>query len=126
MWQDEIRTAAAEYTSEFVPGTLNGEDGHIYEIHRAEIEAFLANDFQTFSNMSAELPLTQASDRVITTLYFPTSDFENWPAHLGAPWVDTNNDDIYNIEDGDYPDILGDQFQDDVLYLNLYQILHPQ
>ncbi len=110
-WENEIRTAAAEYTCEFVPGTLDGEDGHIYEIHRLEIDAFLNNDFATFSSMSAEIPLTEGTDRNTSTVAFPTDDFENWPAHLGAPWVDANGDGIYNISDGDYPDILGDQFQ---------------
>lgn len=110
-WVEEIRTAAAEYTSEFVPGTLAGEDGYIYEIHRAELDAFLENDFATYSTMSAELPITEGSDRTTATVYFPTSDFEDWPADLGAPWVDADGDGLYNIENGDHPDILGDQFQ---------------
>ena len=109
-WTDEIRTAAAEYTSEFVPGTLSGQDGHIYEIHKVEVDAFLQNDFATFSSMSADLPITEGSERNSATLSFPTDDFLNWPADLGAPWVDANGDGVYNIEDGDYPDILGDQF----------------
>ena len=109
-WKEEIRTAGAEYVSEFVPGTIDGEGGHIYEIHRAELDAFLNNDFATYSQMSAELPITQGANRVTTTVHFPTRDFENWPAHHGASWVDANGDGVYNIEDGDHPDILGDQF----------------
>ncbi len=109
-WQPEIRTAAAEYAVEFIPGTIDGLDGHIYEIHRAEVDAFLENDFTTFSTMSAELPITEGDARTTSIVSFPTQDFENWPADLGAPWVDANGDGIYNITDGDYPDILGDQF----------------
>ncbi|MFQ6673744.1 MAG: hypothetical protein ACE5GH_03030, partial [Fidelibacterota bacterium] len=109
-WLEETRTAAVQYTSEFVPGTISGEGGHIYEIHRAELNAFLENDFSEFKRMTAELPLTEGNQRVMTTVSFPTPDFENWPAHLGAPWVDANGDGAYHIEDGDHPDILGDQF----------------
>ena len=109
-WEEEIRTAAAEYTVEFVPGTIDGESGHIYEIHRVELEAFLNNDYATYSQMSAEIPVTIVDERVTITVQFPTDDFKNWPVDHGAPWVDANGDGEYNIEDGDYPDILGDQF----------------
>ena len=110
-WVNEIRTAAAEYTVEFVPGDIDGlEEGHIYEIHRVELDAFLENDFATYSQMTAELPITEIDVRVVQTVHFPTRDFETWPAHAGAPWVDADGDGIYNIEDGDHPDILGDQF----------------
>ena len=34
----------------------------------------------------------------------------NWPVDDRAPWVDANNDDIYNPPDGDHPDIIGDMF----------------
>ena len=70
----------------------------------------MENDFETFSRMSAQLPVTIGNQRVFSTLQFPSSDFENWPAFLGAPWNDANGDGIYNIEEGDFPDILGDQF----------------
>jgi len=36
-WVDELRTAAAEYTVEFVPGSIgssNPNSGHIYQIHK--------------------------------------------------------------------------------------------
>ena len=49
-WEDEIRTAAAEYSVEFVPGTINGQDGQIYEIHKTEVDAFLSNDINDFIN----------------------------------------------------------------------------
>ncbi|NOZ03662.1 MAG: hypothetical protein GXO92_03520 [FCB group bacterium] len=116
LWQEELRTAAAEYTVEFVPGTIDEvtNQGHIYRIHRVELDAFLENDFATFSSMSAMLPQTVIEgSSVFTKLVetkFPTDDFANWPADAGAPWVDANGDGVYNIEDGDHPDILGDMF----------------
>lgn len=115
-WVEELRSAAAEYTSEFVPGSYDGvtDEGHVYQIHRAEIDAFLENDYATFSSMSAMLPQTviEGAD-VYTELVeksFPTDDFANWPVAAGAPWVDVDGDGVYNIENGDYPDILGDMF----------------
>jgi len=109
-WIEEIRTAASEYQSEYVSGTIDGEGGHIYEIHRRELDAFLNNDFESYSRMSEDLPITSAGQRILSTVQFPTSDFENWPAVHGAPWIDANGDGVYNIRDGDHPDILGDQF----------------
>jgi hypothetical protein len=115
-WEEELRTAAAEYTVEFVPGTIDGvtSDGHIYQIHKAELQAFLENDYATYSSMSAMLPRTKIEGNVIFTeleeMQFPTDDFKNWPVEAGAPWVDANGDGIYNIEDGDHPDIKGDMF----------------
>jgi hypothetical protein len=44
----EIRTAACEYQSEFTPGGIgNGSmSGHLYRLHRAEIDAFLSHDWE--------------------------------------------------------------------------------
>ncbi|NQV38326.1 MAG: T9SS type A sorting domain-containing protein [Candidatus Marinimicrobia bacterium] len=116
VWVDELRSAAGEYTSEFVPGTLDEtiNDGHLYEINRAEIQAFLENDYAVYSSMSAMLPLTVVDGSAVFTELvdksFPTDDFLNWPVEAGAPWVDADGDGVYNIENGDHPDILGDQF----------------
>ena len=115
VWAEEIRTAAAEYTVEFVPGNIEGtEEGHIYEISRGEVDAFLENDYTTFSSMTLEVPITTVEGAsaftVMTEVSLPTDDFKNFPAHAGAPWVDANGDGVYDIEDGDYPDILGDMF----------------
>ena len=116
-WVDEIRTAAAEYTVEFVPGSIGSDDvnsGHIYQIHKKEVDAFLENDWATFQAMSLELPITTVegssafTEQIAKTL--PTDDFLNWPVHDGAPWKDANGDGVYNPADGDYPDILGDVF----------------
>ncbi len=115
-WQEEIRTAAAMYRTEFLPGTIEGtiNNGHIYQIHRTELKAFLENDYAAYSSMGAFIPHTVINGESIYTelveTSFPTTDFENWPVAAGAPWVDSNGDDIYNIRDGDHPDILGDVF----------------
>ena len=44
-WTEEIRSAAGEYTCEFVPGTIDDgvtDDGHIYQIH---------NPFHVYENL---------------------------------------------------------------------------
>jgi len=116
-WVDEIRTAAAEYTVEFVPGSIGSDDsnsGKIYQIQKKEVEAFLQNDWATFSSMTLDLPVSTLegsslfTEMVATDL--PSNDFENWPVHDGAPWVDINGDGNYDPELGDYPEILGDMF----------------
>lgn len=116
-WEEELRTAAAEYTVEFSPGALpdvSDESGKIYQIHRKEIEAFLENDWATFSSMTLELPISVIEGASIHTELveksLPTDDFLNWPWQEGAPWVDANGDGVYNPQDGDYPDIIGDLF----------------
>jgi hypothetical protein len=115
-WTEEIRSAAGEYTCEFVPGTIDEvtNDGHIYQIHKKEIDAFLENDWATFSSMSGTIPLTEIDGADVVTVWheldFPTDDFKNWPVDAGAPWVDANDDGIYEPENGDYPEILGDMF----------------
>mgnify|MGYP001807044844 CR=1 FL=1 len=117
-WVDEIRTAAAEYTVEFVPGSIGSDDsnsGKIYQIQKKEVEAFLQNDWATFDAMTMELPVstlegTSLFTKMVTT-DLPSNDFENWPVHDGAPWVDIDGDGVYDPEnDGDYPEILGDMF----------------
>ncbi len=115
-WIEEIRTAAAEYTQEYVPGKINGDgqSGHIYRINRKELHAFLENDYSSFSSMTLELPVSiiegsQIYSELVTTA-LPSSDFMNWPVAEGAPWVDANGDGSYNPEDGDHPSIIGDMF----------------
>ena len=116
VWVDELRSAAAEYTVEFTPGSIDGvtNDGHIYEINKKELTFFLENDYATYASSGAYLPVTVLEGAHAFTedtwRDFPTNDFENWPVAAGAPWVDANGDGLYNIEDGDHPDILGDMF----------------
>ena len=116
-WVDELRTAAAEYTVEFVPGSIGSADansGHIYQIHKKEVDAFLENDWATFQAMTLGLPITVVEGSSAFTedipKSLPTDDFINWPVHDGAPWKDANDDGEYNPADGDHPDILGDVF----------------
>ncbi|GIV59253.1 MAG: hypothetical protein KatS3mg043_0342 [Rhodothermaceae bacterium] len=92
----QLRAAAADYARwEFWPGPLT-EDGElpgdgncsrydrIWKVSRAEIQA-----------LDEGVP--------------PTADIAEWPADLGAPFIDANGDGVYNVADGDRPDILGDQ-----------------
>ena len=113
--QNDIRATAAEYTCTFVPGVpYDSTEAPIYRMHRSEIDAFINNDWDTFSNMTLMLPQivfdgTFGYTELVET-ELPTEDFVNWPVEKGAPWVDANNDSLYNPEDGDYPDIIGDMF----------------
>ncbi|MCH7613429.1 MAG: hypothetical protein IIB45_08745, partial [Candidatus Marinimicrobia bacterium] len=76
----EIRTAVAEYGSEFVPGPYGSDPGDpAYRIYKLN-----------YLNPYSE-------------------DYTEWPVEEGAPWIDANNDGIYNVDDGDKPDMLGDQ-----------------
>jgi hypothetical protein len=116
-WVDELRTAAAEYTVEFVPGSIGSTDensGHIYQIHKKEVDAFLENDWATFQAMTLDLPITVVEGSSAFTedipKSLPTDDFINWPVGDGAPWKDVNGDGEYKPADGDHPDILGDVF----------------
>ena len=114
--QDSLIASMVYYTSEFVPGINNGSDssGHIYEIQKAEIDAFLENDWNTFSSMSLPLPTTiTEGNNIYTELIetgLPTDDFINWPVEEGAPWHDENDDGVYSPEEGDYPKIKGNMF----------------
>jgi len=82
---DEIRTAVAEYGPEFVSGAWgsdpNGDD-ELYIVNKSDLADPLSS-----------------------------SDFQNWPAHLGAPWVDNDGDGVYSpLPNGtDHPEFIGDQ-----------------
>ena len=81
-----IRTAVAEYGSELVPGPWEGDynlpEHQLYIVNRSDLTDPLSN-----------------------------SDFQNWPTHLGAPWVDEDGDGVYSpLPSGpDHPDFIGDQ-----------------
>mgnify|MGYP001471547411 CR=1 FL=1 len=83
---DAIRTAVGEYGPEFVSGPWDGDkdaDEHqLYIVNKSDLADPLAS-----------------------------SDFQNWPADLGAPWVDNDGDGIYNpMPIGtDHPEFIGDQ-----------------
>jgi len=111
---DDLRVSVAEYVSQFVPGKIDGDDGHIYRMHKVEIDAFLNNDWATYSTMTLMLPETIIDGSNVytqlTETALPTADFMNWPVDMGAPWIDGNGDGVYNPPDGDYPDIKGDMY----------------
>jgi len=111
---DDLHVAVGEYSTQFVPGEIDGNDGHIYRMHKVEIDAFLNNDWPTFSTMTLMLPETIIDGANVYTQLtdtdLPTADFMNWPINMGAPWIDGNDDGVYNPQDGDYPAIKGDMY----------------
>ena len=82
----DIRTAVGEYGPEFVAGPWGSESGgsehQLYIVNKADLADPLASD-----------------------------DFQNWPADLGAPWVDVDEDGVYSpMPTGpDHPEFIGDQ-----------------
>lgn len=82
--EGEVRVTAAEYASEFSAGPFGSD----FESLRHKVYTINKIDFDS--------PLTNP-------------DFINWPVEDDAPWIDANGDGIYNINDGDIPDMLGDQ-----------------
>lgn len=105
MVDGSIRTAAAEYTREFRPGTLDGDPNdskyRIYRIFKAEIDGMKAG------NSTAEFDLN--NDGSAETITIPTKDYREWPVDDGAPYIDVDGDGLYDYT-VDFPDILGDQF----------------
>jgi len=79
-----IRVTAAEFASEYSPGSYDSE------YNQLKHKVYTINKFDFDSPRS-------------------NPDFVNWPVENGAPWIDNNNDGIYNINDGDSPEMIGDQ-----------------
>ncbi len=77
---EEIRTAASEYSMEYVPGSFGSNQDE---------EAFRIYSIHSGDNTS--------------------KDWQNWPVDQGAPWVDADGDGVYD-PDVDHPDIRGDLF----------------
>ena len=76
----DLRIAVSEYGPEFVPGPYGSDpDDPAYRIYKL-----------SYLNPYSE-------------------DYTEWPVEQGAPWIDANGDGIYNVADGDKPDMLGDQ-----------------
>jgi hypothetical protein len=82
----DIRTAVGEYGPEFVSGPWGGDasssDHKLYKVNKSDLANPLASD-----------------------------DFQNWPADLGAPWVDNDGDGVYTPmpAGADHPEFIGDQ-----------------
>jgi Secretion system C-terminal sorting domain len=95
-WPGPLDTLSASIDS-FTSSGYN----HVWKINRADIVNFVYQyQLGNVTNMTYPVP----------------SDFLSWPAQgTGnfsrnlAPFVDNNNDGIYNPYDGDYPKIKGDQ-----------------
>jgi len=82
---DGIRTAVGEYGPEFSSGPFGADadgDDKLFIVNKSDLADPLAND-----------------------------DFQNWPADLGAPWIDNDGDGVYTpLPNGtDHPEFLGDQ-----------------
>jgi len=95
---------------DFAPGPLKSDEGNeafcdtatsnqydrIWKIDRLDIEQFI---YENIDEKLFEIP----------------EDMDDWPGNGPegfdnlAPFVDYNNDGVYNTDDGDYPQILGDQ-----------------
>jgi len=82
----DIRVTAAEYGPENVPGPYGGDASSaihkLYKVSKSDLADPLAS-----------------------------SDFQNWPTDLGAPWVDVDGDGVYTpLPTGvDHPEFVGDQ-----------------
>ncbi len=89
----ELHLSATEYGSEFLPGPYGTDPGdpdhRIYKINHTDLSVVTRNP-----------------------------DVERWPVDQGAPWVDTNGDGIYNVNDGDRPRMHGDQM--------LWYVMHDE
>jgi len=114
-----LLTSAMKYRNsgfEFYPGPINSTTGtvtntscdafnHFWKVHRNDVQVHLNN-----VTSGLPVPLSQIDNSIL-----------NWPAkgntHFTsyaiqddlAPFKDFNNNGIYDPENGDYPDIKGDQ-----------------
>ncbi|CUS97377.1 hypothetical protein, partial [Candidatus Chrysopegis kryptomonas] len=82
----ELRTAAAEYQSEFQPGKIK-PDG---------------------TPDNAEDPRYKIWKINKTDLFNPSDDYLNWPVEDGAPWEDVDGDGVFT-RGVDRPLLMGDQ-----------------
>ncbi len=81
----ELRTAAAEYQSEFQPGKIIGGVPDDPEAPKYKIWKITSKDLEE-----------------------PSNDYLNWPVEDGAPWEDVNGDGVFT-RGTDRPLLLGDQ-----------------
>lgn len=104
-----IHLAAQRYRqlgNDFFPGPLD-VDGETYEEtcldfdRHWKVTKTMINDFKNGNNSSIEEAILTWPGKGNPNGYGITSNL--------APFIDRNNDGIYNAEDGDYPNILGDQ-----------------
>lgn len=101
---NEVHLAAVRFRqngNDFWPGPIsnNGtiapdqcvDNDRIYKLNRWEVEEFR----QRFSSVGYVIPQD--------ILEWPATDNPHSIVHANAPFIDVNNDGIYNAHDGDYP-----------------------
>ena len=116
---NSLHIAAADYgfagDIDYQSGLTNGkkrELNQVWKTSRDEI-ANLRRDFETDQNLDASVPFdlltwpAKGNPHLRYNLDF--TPVETDPALFPAPFVDANGDGIYNVYDGDYPLIKGDQ-----------------
>lgn len=104
---------------DFWPGPLNEFNGatsspmnfanwnQIWKINRTTIDSFLQLSNHTLVNTPPGI--LHWPGRLNPYSITPFNTVLNIPNREMAPFVDVNNDNVYNALDGDYPDIKGDQ-----------------
>lgn len=111
-----LYTAAQTYrqsnSSDFIPGPLdiNGQADSLASLYFDHIWMTRRSDIDEFRYQ-------YALGNVQSGVYTIPAYILNWPAFYNnlniqqnlAPFVDVNNDQLYNPYDGDYPDVKGDQ-----------------
>tara|TARA_R110002050_G_C8962575_1_gene514655 strand:+ start:1895 stop:3532 length:1638 start_codon:yes stop_codon:yes gene_type:complete len=115
----KLLTSAMKYRNtgyEFYPGPINSTTGTVssnscivfdrfWEIHRIEIQNHLNN-----VTLGMPVPLSQIDDAILQWPAKGNTHFNNYVIQDDlAPFKDFNNNGIYDPENGDYPDIKGDQ-----------------
>lgn len=116
---DDLHIAAAEYGfytgSDYQTGLINGKKGdldRVWKVSREEI-ARLRLDFGIDQKMDDLVPFdlltwpARGNPHLLYNLDF--TPVETDPALFPAPFTDANGDGTYNVYDGDYPRIKGDQ-----------------
>ncbi|MBK8968820.1 MAG: T9SS type A sorting domain-containing protein [Lewinellaceae bacterium] len=115
-----LRVAAADFISSSIPddyrtggvATLENEFDRVWAINRAQLRA-MREDFRLDNSLDDPVPLDiitwpgKGNPNLKYNLDF--SPVQTNPDHFPAPFVDVNNDGRYNVYDGDYPVLKGDQ-----------------
>lgn len=111
---DDIHVAVAKFNSnghDYFPGPLRATG-----INKGTTDTTYATLFDYIWKISREEILLHQINYQSNGYVMPT-DIETWPAHGNvsdgyaenlAPFIDTDNNGIYEPENGDYPDIKGD------------------
>lgn len=126
--QGQLKVAAQTYRqdgNDYWPGALDGSNSisisecsdwdYIWKINKADILAFQSYAAGTAPSNDSRFTAIFNWPAVPKAGYIPVSPNTGSPltlvqGHTYAPFVDVNNDGVYNPNDGDYPDIKGDQY----------------